>query len=277
MPARRIVLAVLSVILLVAGFTAGLYLIRQRQDIREEASTPTGQATVNLFPESGTFDEGDTFPVSVRFNTANIPISGITVRLTYPYSGATPELTVGDIEINPSLLSSGDWTCPTKSVTARSGIVEIDINCSNVSAAGFASDIDTLLATFNINVVSTPVINPVVLRFESANSFISRRSDGQDILLIPTSTGTYTVSGAAVPQPTEPAVPTATPTGAQVTTTLTPTITSTPTPTSTTSSQLTPTTTAKGGELPDAGVSYPTIIGIGIGTLLIVASIILAL
>ncbi len=276
MPARRVILAVLSVLLLVGGFVAGLFLIRQRQDIREQASTPTGQATVNLFPEEGTFDVGDTFPVSVRFNTANIAVSRVSVRLTYPYSGSTPELTTGEIEINPSLLSSGDWTCPTKNVTAQAGIVQIDISCGNFSAAGFSSNTDTLLATFNMNVERTPVIDPVVLRFDPTQSVITDKSSNQDILLIPTSTGTYTVSGTATPQPTEPAAPTATPTqGPEAT--LTPTTTSTPTPTSTTSANLTPTTTTKGGELPDAGVSYPTILGIGIGTLLIVASVLLAL
>ncbi|MCH7641385.1 hypothetical protein IID22_04265, partial [Patescibacteria group bacterium] len=196
-------------------------------------------------------------------------------RLTYPFSGTTPELVASDIEINSVLLSSGDWTCPTRNVSAQAGTVNIDIACANVTAAGFSSSGSTLLATFNLTVERAPVIDPVVVRFNPSQSVITQKSDGQDILLIPTSTGEYTVSGVAPTlTPTQPPGLTATPTP---TTTVTTTPTLSPTPTSTISAELSPTTVAKGGELPDAGVGYPTIIGIGAGILVIVGALILAL
>ena len=197
MPGRRVILSVVLILVAVGGFVAGLILLRQRQELREEAAVPGGQAEVSLFPTTGNFEVGDTFPVSVFFNTANISISGVSVRLTYPFSGATPEFVASGIEINSVLLSSGDWTCPTRNVSAQAGTVNIDIACANVTAAGFSSSESTLLATFNLTVERTPFIDPVVVRFDPSQSVITQKSDGQDILLIPTSTGEYSVEGVA--------------------------------------------------------------------------------
>ncbi len=278
MPARKTIAAVVVILVAIGGFVAGLYLLRQRQELREEAAVPGGQAEVSLFPEVGDFNVGDTFPVSIFFNTANIAASGVSVLLTYPYSGATPEFVASDIEINSVLLSSGDWTCPTRKVSAQSGSVEIEIGCANVSAGGFSTNADTLLATFNMTVERVPVVEPVVLRFDSSKSVITQKTDGQDILLIPVSTGEYLVAGQAS-VPTATVVPDASPTLApDVTATLTPTptlfTTATPSPTSVTST--TPTATGA-AQLPDAGVSYPTILGLGLGLFFIVGALILAL
>lgn len=279
--AKRIIFAIIVLLVAGGGIIMGLRLIRERQELREEAAVPGGQAQASLSPETGSFGVGDTFPISVYFNTANIPISGISVRLTYPYSGTTPEYVASDIEINSVLLSSGDWTCPTRNVSAEGGTVNIDIACANISASGFSNSSNTLLATFDFTIERTPLIDPMTLRFDPSMSIVTRKSDGQDILLIPTSTGEYTVSGAtgptATPTPTisSQATPTQAPTS---TVTPTPTTRLSPTPTSTGSATLTPTTTTKGGqELPDAGVSYPTIFGIFIGILSILGAFVLIL
>lgn len=275
MPARRTIAAVFVILVAIGGFVAGLFLLRERQELREEAAVPGGQAEVSIFPTIGNFDVGDTFPVSVFFNTANIAISGVSVRLTYQFSGATPELVASDIEINSQLLSSGDWTCPTRNISAQTGTVNLDIACANLSAAGFSTNTDTLLATFNMTVERVPVIEPVVVRFDPSQSVITQKSDGQDILLVPTSTGEYSVTGVAAPTATT--VPTEVP---SVTSTPTPTATATPTstpsPTPTEVSVATPTATGA-AQLPDAGVSYPTILGIGLGLFMIVGALILAL
>lgn len=268
---KKIIISLLVILVSGGGIIAGLVLVRQKQELREKAAVPGGQAEVSLFPTTGSFDVGDTFPVSVYFNTANIAISGVSVRLTYSYFGATPEFVASNIEINSVLLSSGDWTCPTRNVTAEAGKANIDIACANISAAGFSTSSDTLLATFDFAVERTPAVDPVVVRFDPSMSVITQKSDGQDILLIPTSTGEYSVAGVtatATPIPTGAvisATPTVTPTGT-TTPTATPTLTTTATPTATGAAQL-----------PDAGVSYPTVVGIGLGILVIVGAFILAL
>ena len=274
MSAKRIVVALLIIVVAVGGFVAGLMLLRERQDIREEAAVPGGQAEVSLTPESGSYDVGDTISTSVYFNPANIAVSGVAVRLTYPFSGASPEVTVSDITVNSSLLSSGDWTCPTQNSTQQGGNVVVDVACANTSAAGFTTNTNTLLANISFKVNSAPPVSPLIVRFDPALSVITRKTDNQDVLLIPASTGSFTIAGAQVVE-----TPTTAPgvTGAVETETPTPTTKLTATPT--TRLTATPTTaTAKGGEeLPDAGVSYPTIFGVGLGVLMIIFAIVLAI
>lgn len=271
MPAKKIIVALLIIAVAVGGFVAGLVLLQENQDIGEEASTPTGTATVSLTPESGSYEVGDTINTKVSFNPNGVVINGVAVQLTYPFSGTTPEVTVSSIEVNSSLLSTGDWTCPTQNSDLSGNMVTIDIGCANTSAEGFTANTDTLLANITLNVTKVPQASPFVVSFNNVESVIYRKSDGQDILLVPASTGSYVVGGA---EPT--AVPTSPVTG-----TVTPTtkITTTVTPTSVPSGTVTPipTATSKGGTLPDAGVSLPTVFGVSFGILVIAGAVLLAL
>lgn len=268
MPAKKLVVAFLIIIVAIGGFVAGLALLRERQNIQEEAAVPGGQAEVSVTPNSGSYEVGDTFTSEVYFNTANIAISGVAVRMVYPFSGATPEISVQSITINSALTSTGDWTCPTQNASQEGANMVIDIGCGVPGlASGFKSSGDTLLATINFQVDREPTINPLVLRFDSSKSIITRKSDNQDILLIPTSTGSYTIGDAGLASPTPTSV-------------VTTTITTTPTPTSisSVSATITPTTTTKGGEeLPDAGVSYPTFFGVGLGVMVIIGAMLIAI
>lgn len=275
MPTKKILVALLIIVVAIGGFVAGLMLLREQQEIREEASTPTGTATASISPESGNYDVGDTINASVFFNPNSVVINGVAIRLTYPFSGSTPEVTVQSIDVNSSLLSSGDWTCPTQDSSLSGDIVIIDIACANTSASGFTANTDTLLANVRLNVTRVPLASPFVIRFDNARSVITRKSDNQDVLLVPTSSGSYTVAGS---QPTS-APTTVSPTSA-VTGTVTPILTTTLTPTASVTGKLTltPTTIAgKGGELPDAGVSLPTVFGVSLGILVIAAAVLLAL
>lgn len=266
MQAKKIFVALLIIVVAIGGFVAGLFLLRERQNINEEAAVPTGQAEVSINPESGNFDVGDTIQASVTFNPANIAISGVAVRLAYPYTGNTPEVSVTSVSVNPTISSSSDWTCPTQSSNLQGGNVLIDIACANTSASGFSSNTDTLLANVTLKVDRQPSTSPFVVRFDPALSVITRKSDNQDILLIPTSTGSYSVGQVQVTPTTKLGTPTPT---AKVTGTKTPT----PTKTATSSGTPTPTTS----QLPDAGVSYPTIFGVGLGVLVIVGAMLLAI
>lgn len=85
----------------------------------------------------------------------------------------------------------------------------------------------------------------------------------------PTPTPTPTPTGTVTPTPTGTVTPTPTSTPG-------PTATPTPTPTETPIAQATLTPT-EAAELPEAGISYPTIISAGVGILLLIASLLLAL
>lgn len=279
MPTKKIIVALLIIAVAVGGFVAGLMLLNEQQDLREEASTTTGTATVSVDPETATLNVGDTFDVKVYFDPKNVVINGVAVRLLYPFSGSSPEVTVNSIEVSQSISSSGDWTCPTQDSSLSGENVVIDIACANTSSAGFTSDENVLLANISLNVTRTPQVSPFVVRFDNVNSVIYRKSDNQDILLVPASIGSYTIAGATQPTltPTAGLIQTVTPTSS-LTTTLTPTIKLTGTVTPTLKATATPTSSiSKGGELPDAGVSLPTILGISFGILVIAGAVFLAL
>jgi len=265
MPVKKVLVALLIIAVAIGGFVAGLFLLRERQEIREEASTPTGTTTVSISPETGSYDVGDTVNASVYFNPKGVVINGVAVRLVYPFSGSTPEVTVSSIEVNSSFSASADWTCPTQNFTPSGDTVIIDIACANTSSGGFTANADTLLANIELKVEREPQASPFVIRFDSARSVITRKSDNQDVLLVPTSSGNYTVGGSLVVTPTIGVTATTTP---KLTTTLTPSPTKVASPT--------PTTTG-GAQLPDAGVSLPTIFGVSFGILIIAGAILLAL
>jgi hypothetical protein len=277
MPAKKIIIALTIIIVAVAGFVAGLYLLQQPQE-PERAAVPGGSATVEIQPATGNFNVGDNIETSVFFNTANIAINGIAIRLRYPYTGQTPEVTVSGIDINNTLLSSGDWQCPTKTASQQGDNVLIDIACGITSAQGYTNSENTLLAKVNLRVNRTPQNGQLTITFDPSASIITQKSTGQDILLIPQSTGSYTVGGGNIPTAT--VAPTATPgVTSAATPTVTPrlTVTSSPTPTATSAATISP-IGGKGGveELPDAGVSYPTVLGLGLGILVIIGALALA-
>jgi len=271
MDSKRVIITSLVTIVGFGGIVSGALLLRQRQDLQSSAAVPGGKAQLTLTPVSGSFEVGDSIPVSVYFKTKTsdtdiaAAVSGVAVRVTYPYTGATPEISASDVEINPNLLSTGDWSCPTNNVTTVAGSVNIDIACANISASGYTANSDSLLATFNLTINRTPSAAPFTIRFDPSNSVITEKNSGEDILALPQSVGSYSIGGA-VPTST---VGSPTPT-TSLTTSLTPTVTkaasATPTKVSITSSTL-----------PDAGYSLPTLVGIGLGVIAIFASLVFAL
>lgn len=273
MPAKKIILALLITAVSVGGFVTGLILLGQDQDIGRQAAVPGGQATVSISPSSGNYDVGDTIQTSVSFNTAGIAVSGVAVRLTYPFTGSSPEVTVGEIEINPSFTNSSDWTCPTKSTSQQSGNVIIEIACANTSSSGFQTSADVLLATMDLSVEREPETVPFTIRFDDSLSIITQQSTGEDILLTPSSTGTYSIGGSG-----NQATATPTPTS---TDDLSPTATGSLPPTTTSSVTATPTLVSTGSAtptgLPDSGVGDLTFWGAGLGVLLILGSLIFAI
>jgi hypothetical protein len=258
MPVKKVVASLVVIIIAVTGFVAGLLLLRERQNINEKAAVPGGQATVTLSPATGTYKVGDTIKMSVYFQTANIIVSGVAVRLTYPFTGISPEVSVTGVTVNSTFLSSGNWTCPTQNSSLQNGNVIIDLACANTAAMGFATNTNTLLGTIDLKVNKAPATSPLVVRFDPTLSIITRKSDNQDILLIPTSVGTYTITSG---------VPTATPV-----------LSGSPTPTLKVS--VTPTkkvsVTPTDEEIVDAGVSYPTLLSFFAGVLLIAGSLTLS-
>lgn len=240
------------VLFLLVSIPLAIYLIRQRLEPGREAAR--GQATVSISPTSGTFKIGQSFPVTLTFNSKNTPISAIAVRLNYPFAGTTPEITVSNIQVSPSLLSSGDWNCPVKQANIdekKPGTVNIDISCLNTSKSGFKTDSDIQFATFTLTANRLPAVNPVIIQFDKKESILTSKIGIEDILIEPLTQASYTITTDSTvkilssPTPTSTISPSPTkitPTPTPRIPTPTPTLSNSPTPTKIASAQTTPTT-----------------------------------
>lgn len=290
---RKYIIIALVILILVGGVIVGLILVQQNQIFKQKASTPTGVASVSIQPSQATFQRDVANPVSVYFNTKGISVSDVKVTLTFSNLGVT----ASGISIAQDFLSSGDWTCPVKTVTSTGSTGQVDISCHNTSDTGYSNNSDTLLGTFNLTASQVPIQNPLIVGFDPTNTTITQKSNGTDIALTPSSTGSYTITEAVAGSPTASPLlvlasttptPTTTGTGAALATstplpTFTPIPTVTPTPTSTALLALASTTpiptitpTLIPGQtnppIPVTGFDTPTIIGIaGGGVLLLLA------
>ncbi len=192
---KKVFIGLLSVLVLIGGLGTTVFLVKQNQDTRSRASTPGGQTTVSLSPASGSLDIGTAKTMTISFNPNNIPISAVAVRLQYSYSGSSPEVTAGGIQINQALLGTGDWTCPVKTVTPDAGKVKIDIACANTTTNGFTATSDTPLATFTLT-ANQALSGNLTVSFDPQESIITKKDDGTDVLLTPASRGSYTIAAA---------------------------------------------------------------------------------
>lgn len=284
---KKYIITAVVLFVLVGGLIAGLILVGSRQLFRQEAAVEGGVATVSITPTQSTITAGETISANVYFNTTGRQVSAMTVQLEYPFTGASPPITVSDnIQIDPALIAD-DWTFSIKSVSTV-GNKEV-IKIGGFNQLGYTSTGDTKLATLTFTGVSP---GKIIVSFNPTESKITDVDKAEDILLIPSSTGTYIVSGLVEPTPT--ATPSAPPEGSpESSPTSEPGASPTPTPLGGSSPTPTPTsggTTGDGGgggttttttttppPLPDSGVSLPTILGISAGLLLIIPLVILAL
>ena len=193
---------VLAFLLVLFVLVFGLVLLQNRQEIYKKAAVQEGLARVRISPELGTYQVGEAIPVNIFFNTNGVAISALALRLTYSYSGNDPKVVPSSLVINPDLSQDTSWLCPIKNISSEGGTVKIDIACANVNSAGYSNNTDTLLASFNLGVQDIPTPNPLVLSFDSGSSAFTRKSDNRDILIVPTSRGTYAIAGTPTSSPT---------------------------------------------------------------------------
>jgi len=251
---KTILIAALGTLILTIGLAIGILLVRQNQQIRERAATPTGTVKVFLSPETKTVQVGQTFSVNILLDTSDRYISALTLDLSFPYSGDTPPLAVNDtgIQINSNLVVNGNWNFPIKIVNSENQLFQIRIGGLNSLSQGYKTTGEETVATINFKAQAT---GSVTLSFNPTTTKATDKSTGEDILLIPSSAGYYTVQSSEA--------------------TTTPTITSTPTPTPISI----PVTTSTPSPIPapESGISLPTVIGIGGSILLLLGAVILAL
>jgi hypothetical protein len=190
---KKNILPILIIIVVLFGMLAAILLSRQQATLRNNAAIPTGTGTVTLNPATGTYYVGNIFPVNIDVNTAASAISSVTFRITYPYTNATPEFDVVDqagtpitqITPNQTILSSGDWSFPVKSITRANGLVTIDFAALNTNIAGYTSNSPVTFATIYFK-VNSPVTGPLTLTFDPTQDKMMTKSNPTDILNTPT-------------------------------------------------------------------------------------------
>ncbi|QLG69839.1 MAG: hypothetical protein CH104c_0608 [Candidatus Woesebacteria bacterium] len=261
---KAILITALGTLLLGAGLAVGILLVKQSQQIKEKAATPTGTVKVFLSPETNSVQVGQVFSVNVLLDTDSRYISALTLDLSYPYTGDTPPIEATDIQVSSNLIVGGNWNFPIKTINTDNQLVQIRIGGLNSSSQGYKTTGEETVATINFKAQAAGSIN---LSFNPTTTKATDKTTGEDILLTPSSYGSYTASGQTT---TATPVPTATINNMPTTTTsATPHITTTPIPIATPTPSLVP--------VPESGISLPTVMGIGGGVLLLVIALSLTL
>lgn len=190
----KLLVQLLLLLFLTYAIAVGVTLANRSQDIRKEASVPDGVASVSIEPSKGNYSVGDVIESKIYFDTGGVAMSAVAVRLTTPFRGSTPQISVHDVIVNPEFPASSDWVCPTAVPHIQDNQIVIDIACANIRAGGYRTFNNVLLATVELKINSAPATNPVTLRFDPSWSMITRYVDNTDILLIPTSTASYKIT-----------------------------------------------------------------------------------
>lgn len=198
---NSLAVGILLFILLVTPLTA--YILQQNQNPQSRAAVSGGTATVSMSPATATVNVGDTLPVKLYFNTNGEAVQIVTMRVTYSYSGSSPEVSASALAIDSDFLvnGNGDWTCSVQSIDSTAPDVNVDVSCANTNIAGFTSTSDVQIASFDLKATAVPSSNPLTVKFDPSNSRIRKKSDNSDILLTPTSQLALTVSGGGTPPP----------------------------------------------------------------------------
>ena len=220
--------AIVSIIGLVSvvGLLVGIYLVQQTQLLEKDASVISGgKATVTLNPATATIAVGATQDVAVMLNTGTEQIQGFEFVLNFTYTGESPidAAVTGIRNINGTTWS---YNSSLNTVVIGGGSGRIVIAGSIDS--GTMSTNNEAVTVANIKLTGRrATTTPVSLTFSSSNqdNRVFSGTPAVDILTIPASVGTYTVTGGQ--QPT--ATPTATTTPGQPTPTV-----GAPSPTATT-------------------------------------------
>lgn len=211
------------------GVIIALVITSSSTDPRKNASVPGGTVEVSMSPSSRTLNSGESTTVTVSLDTKGTPISGVAVRVFYPFTGSAPALTAS----NPNPLiaqQDNNWSCQVVSTTVDTNMVKIDLGCLYIAQAGYISNVAVPLESFTLTAGSVTTSTPYTLAFEPASTVVTSKATGEDIAAIPTNTSVITVApnNTTVPSPT-------------------PTPTTTPTPTISTNSTPTPTPTLTAG------------------------------
>jgi hypothetical protein len=173
---KKYVLPLFGITVLAAGLLTAVYFSRSQAILKNKAANTEGSGIIYLSPDSSTKQIGETFPVTLKFNTHSTNISSLSVRLNY-----TGGLEANEIVIDKDLISSGNWSFPINKIKRNGKDVTIDLVALNTSIGGFSSTDDINLANINFKVINKDT-NPVILNFDIPQTKMITKTPEVDIL-----------------------------------------------------------------------------------------------
>ena len=225
---KPMAIGMLTLGIIALGIVTALLLSTQNQDSRKDASVGNGTVELSVSPTTKNIapDESSSFTVSL--NTNGKVIGALSARLSYPFSGAAPQITAS----NPNVVNS-QWTCNIKKTEIKTSQVNIDVGCTaSGNPPAYSNTTAAPLFSFTVTAGQTATTTPITIAFDTTQT-IAVDANNNDIAMIPRTNAVINVTGSSVaptatPTPTRAAAsPTATPTP----TTATAGPTATPTPT----------------------------------------------
>lgn len=247
MKGKKLIVAIVVVVVLVVGVIAGILLVRRSQDIRRKAAPAT---TLKVSPSTQSKLPGQSVTFTILMDTGENEVTGVDLSLNFDTSA---------IEITSVIKGSGIsiFDQITKDeIDNDAGTVSYSAFTLNATSAVSGAFLEALRITGEVRETATAGTYQMVFFPTSSVTGV----DGDNVLLTDTPGSLSVLALAASSTPTASPDPDASPSP-----TATPTATASATPTATPDA------------LPDAGVSWPTLFGIGVGTLLLIGSLILAL
>jgi hypothetical protein len=268
---KKFALTFFVLLLLVVGVGVGVYLLRRQTDFREKAAP---SSTLTLSPNKSTPSVDETFTVSANINTGSNQVVAVEIHATFDETkveaiGASnstffvnPKNIGPSIDNNNGTLTYTVYTDPGSAPRQGQGTVAVlTFKAKSAGNTTIALSSDTLVG---------------------ANSSSGTGDLGANVLTGSTP-AVLTIQGStqatSTPTPTGQSTSTPTPTSGSSSSTNTPT----PTSSSNSGSSSTNTPTTRVGtatpatQLPDSGVSMPTVFGVGIGIFVLIGSALLAL
>lgn len=261
---KKFALTFLILLLLVAGVGVGVYLLQRQTEFREKAAP---SSTLTLVPNKSNPSVDETFTVSANINTGTNQVVAVEIHATFDEtkveaigtSNSTffvnPKNIGPSIDNNNGTITYTVYTDP--GTTPRQGQGTVAVLTFKAKAAG-----NTTISLSSDTLVGS-------------NSSSGTGDLGANVLTgstpaVLTIQGTTQVTSTPTPSPTGSSSSTNTPTPTAVVTSSTggSSFTSTPTRIAT----ATPAT-----ELPDSGISAPTLLGIVVGGFVLIGSVLLAL
>lgn len=171
-------LGAVVVILALVGGGAGVYLTRESEDIRQQASTPSGSAQISLSPATGTLEGGDAQQIAVSLNLATTPVTLSSIELSIAFSGEIPT----DLEFQPLQLQNFRTADTTLEDSPTGKTLRVVYALAGTD--GFSA------TTSRVNLGSLSFTNPasgqMSLRFNASESKVVIQQSNVDILRPPT-------------------------------------------------------------------------------------------